>query len=350
MLRAGTGVWNEDLYRRVLDMNHSKPEDRDLLQALGLVEKKMGKFPEAERRFEEMARVDPNCGPALNNLGNIYLVTNRLDQAMEAYRRAAQLEPSRGEAYYNLGQGYLLKLRMKEAEAEFEKAKTLQPRLISYHTSISSRHPNRLVIDRNFDPPQLWRRILATTPEGKALAQSLWGMFWGGVPLEHGEICFGAVFLLLLTVHLSSRRLSFVRNCDRCGKIMCSRCTRSRVIGSQCVQCLNAFSADASADPAGVKKKRKEVARHQSWLISFPQRISLFLPGAGHLIRGNSREGLFFLFVFALFLTQVFFRLNQFPDPGLFGSGVFLALGRDHRVLVPAVLRSRPIPDGAPSF
>ena len=315
ILRAGTGVWNEDLYRRILALNQSKPEDRDLLQAAGLVEKRMGKFPEAERHFAEMARLDPNCGPALNNLGNTYLVTNRLDQAMEAYRKAAQLEPNRGEAYYNLGQAYLLKLRMKEAEAEFEKAKTLQPQLISYHTSISSRHPNRLVIDRNFDLRQVWRRILASTPEDEALARSLWGILWGGVPLKYGEIAFAAVFLLLWTVHLVSSRLSFVRNCDRCGKIICSRCTRSRVIGSQCVQCLNAFSANASADPAGVKKKRKEVARHQSWLVSFPQRISLFLPGAGHLIRGNSREGLFFLFIFALFLTQVFFRVKQFPAP-----------------------------------
>ena len=71
MLRAGTGVWNEDLYRRVLDMNHSKPEDRDLLQALGSLRRRWGSFREAERRFEEMARVDTVAGPALNNLGNI---------------------------------------------------------------------------------------------------------------------------------------------------------------------------------------------------------------------------------------------------------------------------------------
>jgi tetratricopeptide (TPR) repeat protein len=315
ILRAGTGEWNEDFYRRILEMNQSRPEDRDLLQAVGLVEKRMGKFPEAERRFTEMARLDPDSGPAYNNLGNVYLVTNRPDQAMEAYRRAAQLEPGRGEAYYNLGQAYLLKLRMKEAEAEFQKAKTLQPSSISYYTSISSRHPNRLVIDRNFDLRQVWRRILASTPEREAFARSLWGILWGGVPLEYGEIAFGAVFLLLAMVHLFSSRMSFVRNCDRCGKIICSRCTRSRVIGSQCVQCLNAFSANASADPAGVKKKRKEVARHQAWQISFPQRISLFLPGSGHLMRGNSREGVFFLFLFALFLTQVFFRLKQFPAP-----------------------------------
>ena len=90
--------------------------------------------------------------------------------------------------YYNLGQAYLLKLRMKEAEEEFQRAKSLQPQLISYHTSISSRNPNRLVIDRTIDPSRIWGRILAPTPERDQVAQGLWGVLWGGVPLEYGEI------------------------------------------------------------------------------------------------------------------------------------------------------------------
>jgi tetratricopeptide (TPR) repeat protein len=316
ILQASTGVWNGELYQRLSSMNRADPRDLDILQALGLVEKRMGKFSAAEGRFLKMAELDPpRSGSPLNNLGNIYLVTDRLDQAMEAYQKAAQLEPARGEAHYNLGQAYLLKLRMKEAEAEFERAKSLQPGPISYYTGISSRHPNRLVIDRTIDLSEIWRRILAPTSERDKTAKGLWSMLWGGVPLQYGEMALGALFLLLGMVHLGSRRLSYIRICERCGNVICSRCSHSRVIGTQCVQCLNSFVPHTSVDPEVVRKKRAAVARYRSWQTFFPQRISLFLPGGGHLIRGYTKEGILYLFVFTLFLTQVFLWGADLPDP-----------------------------------
>ncbi len=318
ILRANTGVWNGELYQKMLEMNRLDPQDRDLLQATGLVEKRMGKFAEAEQRFFQLTKLDPQSAAAFNNLGNIYLITNRIDQAREAYQNSARLEPSRGEAFYNLGQAYLLKLRMKEAEAEFQKAKSLQPQLISYHTSISSRNPNRLVIDRTIAPSQVWRRILTPTRERDQIARGLWGILWGGVPLEYGEIALGSLFVLLGGVYLVSQRLSFIRNCEKCGKLICSRCTRSRVMGNQCIQCLNAFTANPSADPKVVKKKRAEVARYHSWLTSFPHRISLIVPGLGHLVRGNSKEGVFYLFIFILFVVQVVMWGRWLPNPMVF--------------------------------
>jgi hypothetical protein len=204
---------------------------------------------------------------------------------------------------------------MKEAEAEFQKAKELQPQAISYHTSISSRHPNRLVIDRNIDLPRIGRRVVAATPEREGVARGLWGMLWGPLPLDYGEAAAGAALFLFGMVYLFSHRISFLRNCERCGNIICSRCTRSRVIGSQCVQCLNAFSAKASADPDGLKRKRSQVARYQSSVLSFPRRISLVLPGMGHLIHGHSKEGFVILFIFALFLAQALLRFEGASAP-----------------------------------
>ncbi len=315
ILQANTGVWNGELYQKILAMNQMNPQDRDVLQAIGLMEKRMGKFSEAESRFLEMAKLDPRSGTAFNNLGNIYLVNSQLDQAMEAYRNAVRLEPSRGEAYYNLGQAYLLKLRMKEAEVEFQKAKSLQPQLISYYTSISSWNPNRLVIDRTIDPFQVWRRILTPTPERDQIARGLWGILWGGIPLEYGEIALGCLLAFLGGIYLVSQRLSVIRNCERCGKLICSQCTRSRVMGTQCVQCLNVFTANRSADPKVIRKKRAEAARYHSWLTSFPQRISLIVPGFGHLIRGNSKEGILHLFLFMLFVSRVFLWVDGLPNP-----------------------------------
>jgi tetratricopeptide (TPR) repeat protein len=326
IIQASTGVWNGKLYQKLSGMNREDPGDFDILQALGLVEKRMGKFSAAEERFLKMAQLDLRSGSALTNLGNIYLVTDRLDQAMDSYTKASQLEPARGEVHYNLGQAYLLKLRMKEAEAEFEKAKSLQPGSISYYTSISSRHPNRLVIDRTIDPSEIWRRILAPTFERDKIAQGLWSILWGGVPLQYGEMAMGAFFLLLGMVHLSSRRLSSIRTCERCGNVICSQCSHSRVIGTQCVQCLNSFTPNTSVDPEVVRKKRAAVARYRSWQTFFPQRISLFLPGGGHLVRGYTREGILYLFIFTLFLTQVFLWGAHVPDPMVLNPALSLPL------------------------
>ncbi len=313
ILEANTGAWNSDLYQKILARLQSKPDDLDLLQAVGLMEKRMGRLAEAEQRFSLMTRLDPRSAAGYTNLGNVYFITNRLDQAMEAYRKAAEIEPARAEAYYNMGQGYLARLRMKEAEAEFQRAQTLQPRSISYYTSISSRNPNRLLIDRTIDLSRVWQRILTRTPEGERLAQASWGMLWGGVPLKNGEVAVAAILILLGGVCLLARKLSVIRKCEKCGAIICSRCTRSRVLGMNCVQCVNAFTPNSSADPNVLKRKRADVARYQSRLNALPQQLSWIIPGFGHLIRGNSREGILYLLFFIFFLTGLLLWAGNFP-------------------------------------
>jgi tetratricopeptide (TPR) repeat protein len=315
ILRANNGAWSEELHGRLVNLNHSHPRDPDILLSLGLVEKRMGKWKEAEQRFHQLLQLDPRSAAGLNDLGNLLLVTGSPDQAAEAYLNAARLAPSRAEPHYNLGQAYLLKLRMKEAEGEFEQAQRLEPQKISDHTRISSKNPNRLAIDWTIGPLEVWKRVWTPSPERERIARGFWEILWKGVPLEHGEIAMAVLFALLGGVHLVSRRLSLIRSCERCGTLICSRCTRSRVIGTQCVQCLNAFTAQSSADPKVVRKKRAAVARYQSRLNFLPQRLSWILPGAGHLMRGHTLEGVFYFFVLILFLTRVIWWKGWVPNP-----------------------------------
>jgi len=315
ILRANHGAWNGDLHRKLVSLNQAHPQDPDILLSLGLVEKRMGKWSEAEQRFLQLLQLDPRSAAGLNNLGNLLLVTGRPDQAVEAYRNAARLEPSRAEPPYNLGQAYLLTLRMKEAEGEFQQAQRLQPQKISYHTSISSRNPNRLVMDWTIDPLQVWKRLWIPNLERERIARGFWEILWNGIPLEHGEIAMAGLFLLLGGIHLASRRFSLIRSCERCGTLLCSRCSRSRVIGNQCVQCLNAFTANSNADPKVIRKKRAAVARYQSRLNFLPQRLSWILPGAGHLMRGRTGEGILYFFVLFLFLTRAVWWSGWIPNP-----------------------------------
>jgi tetratricopeptide (TPR) repeat protein len=295
-------------------MNKGAPQDAQVLMAVGLVEKRMGKYAEAEQRFSQGVQLAPTSS-AFHNLGNVFLLTNRLDQAMDAYLQAARLDPSRAEAYYNLGQAYLLKLRMKEGEAEFQRAKALDPAKISYHTRIASKNPNRVVIDRTIDPAQVWERVLIPSGESDRIAQSLWDLLWKGVPLEHGEKGMAVLLGLLVLVHLGSRKIPVIRHCERCGGLICPVCTPFRGSGTQCIPCQNAFAANTAADPDVVRKKRAEVARYQTRVHVLPQRLSWALPGVGHLWRGRSIEGIVYLFILILFGTRLIWWEGWVPLP-----------------------------------
>ncbi|NWF56557.1 MAG: tetratricopeptide repeat protein [Syntrophaceae bacterium] len=314
ILRANYGAWDEELYQKLLSMNREKPEDADVLMALGLVEKRMGKYAAAEQRFSLGARLPPK-GLALHNLGNVFLATNRLEMAMEAYQEAARLDPSRPETYYNLGQANLLKLRMKEAEAEFQRAKGLEPAKISYHTGIASKNPNRLVMDRTLDPGRVWERVLVPSAESDRIARSFWELLWKGIPLDHGEMGMAALLGLLGLVHLGSRRIPVIRHCERCGTLICPLCNPLRGAGIQCLPCQNAFTANPAADLEVVRKKRGEVARYQTRVHLLPQRISWILPGMGHLMRGRSLEGIVYLFVLTLMATRFVWWEGWVPLP-----------------------------------
>jgi tetratricopeptide (TPR) repeat protein len=317
--QANRGIWNADLHEKLLTIWKANPRDPDVLQALGLVEKRMGRFSEAEGRYTQWLQLEPGSAAAWNNLGNLYLATNRVDQAMETYLKAIHLAPSRSEAFLNLGQAYLMKLRLKEAEAEFDRAKRLKPRYLSYFTSISSRDPNRMAIDRTIEPRELWRRVFKRSPAEERIAQDFWHVLWLRVPLQDGErIGIGLIVLLGLLLWLN-RRAPLIRNCDRCGRVFCSRCTRSAVMGNQCLQCLHAFTGKTPNHPKELKRKREQMARVKARRQSLPEKVSLILPGIGHMLRGHVIEGLAYLFILVLFVTKVVFWQGWVPNPLIVG-------------------------------
>ena len=315
IIQANTGVWSPDLHRQLLAIQQRDEKDPDLLQAVSLVEKRMGKFTEAEEHLRRWIQLEGESSAAYNNLGNVYLATNRIGQAVDAYQKAIRLDHARTEAYYNLGQAYLLNLLLNEAESEFRRAKELRPQLISFYTSIASRHPNRMTIDRTLEPLQLWKRLLGETPEKENLAKGFWA-FLGISPALPFEEMIGAGFLLLLAaIHWGGRRRPLLRRCERCGRLICSRCSRSLVIGNQCLQCVNAFSRNPNGDPQRLKQKRLEVAKHQLRELAISRWVSFLLPGAGHIHRGHALEGFLYLLIGSCFLAKILLGGRWLPNP-----------------------------------
>ena len=315
IIRANTGVWSADLHRKLVALKEINPRDPDILQALGLAEKRMGKFPQAEQNILQWAKLQPHASEPYNNLGNIYLVTNQTTQAVAAYKKALAARTSKAESHYNLGQAYLLNFQLSEAEDEFRRARELKPQLISYYTSISSRNPNRMVIDQTIEPLRLWERVFFNNPERERISKGFWEFLWNGVPLQYGEVTVAVILGLLLLVQIFTRNSPPIRICERCGHLICSRCTRSMVMGKHCSQCVTALSGSRSADPQVVKQKKAEISRYQSRRKSLPRWCSLILPGVGHLLVGRAKEGTIYLFLLILFITKIILWQEWVPSP-----------------------------------
>lgn len=313
--RANWGVWNPELYETLKRLRSQNPSDPQLLQAAGLVAKRMGDFRGAEEFFRELTRLESNSAAAFTNLGNIFFSTQRLDEAIAAYKKAIDLDPSQAEAHYNLGQVYLQKLRLNEAESHFQEARGLAPKRISYFTHIASRNPNRIMIDPTLKPMELWRRVWNGAWGEEKMAATLWAHFWDGIPLGLAE---GALILLLLTIAALPKLLGerdLIRSCESCGQTLCSRCGRSMMTGKHCYPCRKILSDKPLGEPQALAQKRKEIVEFKERQKALPIVLSRILPGIGHLWRGQWWEGVLILFLFILLLVKLALGSGWVPSP-----------------------------------
>ncbi|MDB6092985.1 MAG: uncharacterized protein JWM32_547 [Verrucomicrobia bacterium] len=66
-----------------------------IMTALGIIDLRDGKFPEAEKAFKDATNLDGNYAPAYAALGSVYGAKNDIDQADHAFAAAARLSPER---------------------------------------------------------------------------------------------------------------------------------------------------------------------------------------------------------------------------------------------------------------
>jgi len=74
-----------------------------------------GKLSEAEKGYQEILKIRPDWGQALNALGNLYLDQDRPEKAKPVFEKAANLNPPDLSACYNLG-------RLKQLENDHQGA------------------------------------------------------------------------------------------------------------------------------------------------------------------------------------------------------------------------------------
>lgn len=92
-----------------------------------------GRIPQAVRRFQEAAELNPGYAPVQLRLGQCWYEQNRLAQAVPALEAAAKVPEIRGGALYLLGQIDLQERRYEKAIKRFEQILATDPEAHQVH-------------------------------------------------------------------------------------------------------------------------------------------------------------------------------------------------------------------------
>ena len=105
------------------------PNDRDIHYALGHVYFVQGNYPQAEREFKRVLKLDPDYAEAWNYLGKVYDEEDKTDLALQQFDRALTfpqyLTPDL--AQYNKGRVYLKRKQPDQALLAFTAALRVNP-------------------------------------------------------------------------------------------------------------------------------------------------------------------------------------------------------------------------------
>ncbi|MFN3478771.1 MAG: tetratricopeptide repeat protein, partial [Thermodesulfovibrionales bacterium] len=233
------------------------------------------------------------------NLGNALYASGNPDGAIEYYIRALSIRPL-AAAYYNLSQVYREMLNFKKGEEYFDEAARLDPESLRRYTSISTRNPNRFVVDMKLPDSLIWNQVLSER---------------GGM-IRITSITVVTVIAILSFFIIDRGLKNRAKRCRRCGSIYCNRCLRMITWKDMCSRCYQSivrmdrmYSKERIANLLLLyqsRAKKRMVAR----ILSF------ILPGAGEMYSGRILEG--FLLNWAFFFALTTIILSRVMTEGIY--------------------------------
>ncbi len=284
-------------------------EDPEVLFTLGLIEKRQGRYPQAEHFYRRAIERDPNRSETFSNLGNVYLAQKQIEPAISAYQRAIELDPERGAYYYNLSRAYTMETFLSgKSDRAFRKARQLDPELVQHYSTIEPTNMNRLVVDEILTSGHLWGKFWDEYIGKEGFLYRLFRAWFEKVP---SVLPFLAPILFLAFLIAMARYARAKRFLTRCP--MCGVPTHRFYLGNWetreqafvCFNCYRLFIQKEKLHPKIMEKKRLQAIGFQNQNRLTARFLSYFLVGFGDLWRGDSLKGL-------LLLTFHFFFLLRF--------------------------------------
>ncbi len=311
------------------------PDDSEALFSLGLVEKRQGRYPEAEAFYRKAIQQDPKFSEAFSNLGNIYLAQKQIASAIASYQQAIRLDPHRGAYYYNLYRAYSQETFLSgKTDKTFQRARQLDPQLVDYYSMIDSPNLNRLVIDETLSSQKLWSRFLDHFIGKEGFLFRLFKAWFERIPTR---VPFLAPILFLGFLIGMARYCRTKRFLTRC--TMCGSPTYRFYLGASgqefiCFNCYRIFIQKEKLHPKIVEKKSLQVHQFQKQNHLISKFLSFFFVGFGYLWRQQVLKGLSFLFLFFIFILKFIYWNGGIPSPmpqlssplwrGMVWGGLFL--------------------------
>ena len=308
--------WDRGTEEKLQAWLSTHPDDAEGLFALGLVEKRQGRYSEAEEFYKKAITLDPKFSEAFSNLGNVYLAQKRIPLAVDSYQQAIDLNPEKAAYYYNLYRAFSQETLLSgKTDKFFQRARQLDPQLIDHYLAIESPHINRQVIDEALSTQKLRSRFLATFIERQGF---LFWLFEGWfekipsrIPLLVPVVFLG--FLIGMSSYGHTRR--FLARCPMCGVPTYRFYSGTSEKESICFNCHRIFIEKEKIHPRIFEKKSyqmEDYQRQNDWVSRF---VSLFFVGFGNLWKEHTVRGVISLFLFFIFILRFIYWNGVIPSP-----------------------------------
>jgi len=302
-------------------------DDPDRLASLALVDRRAGRYGDAEGKLRQATALAPEGWSYRNNLGNILLLQGELDAALAEYRRAVTLAPGQPLPHVNLAQAWVHKLEFRLADGALAEATRLGYRL----PPVLSNDPEDIIVrDHLLGASEFWSRLLRGEAGGEAFGwrRGLGMSLAMVVPMRPAFLTL-PLFLALWWVALA-RTLPRASRCAGCATMICRKCHYRVLRRSYCGECY-AILREVRAPLKRVelldaRKRHTGAVTHPLMLV-----LAILLPGSGHALHGAHRRASTYLAIAALLLLAVGAG-TLWPDPRVLltdtgGSGRWIAFG-----------------------
>jgi predicted O-linked N-acetylglucosamine transferase (SPINDLY family) len=149
----------EARYREVLRID---PENIDALHFLGVTAYQQGRHEEAGRLISQSLSREANNAPAHNNLGNVLVAQGRLEEAIESFEQAIALKADYVDAYTNLAAVRVRRNELDQAVACYERALSIAPDSPRLHFNLANLLPRQGRLEEAIES---YRRAVALKPD-----------------------------------------------------------------------------------------------------------------------------------------------------------------------------------------
>lgn len=303
---ANYANWDRGTEQRLRDWLSTHPDDSEVIFTLGLLEKRENRYGQAEEDYRKAIQISPRFSEAFCNLGNVYFARKQTDLAVASYQQAIGLSPEQGAYYYNLYRAYSQETFFSgKIDPAFQRARQLDPKLVEYYTSIDTPpNMNRLIVDMVLSPQMLWERFLNQFIGREGGLFRLFKAWFEKVPSRIPFLIplFFLGFLVGMSKYVRTRR--FLTPCPVCGSP-----THRFYLGNTdeeyiCFNCYRIYIQKERLHPKIAEKKSLQVEQYQKQNQFLGKFLSFFFIGFQDLWGERLLKGLFFLFVFFIFILK----------------------------------------------